>query len=350
MGLMIFKKNILVFLLLVTASSFFSSCEQKQNLVVQNLLSLDSIKQPSDSLVKTPTPTTSSPVTEKANPIESIKVEPSVISLLPNQEETIKKIIFVRSDKTVSELNSIELIDEITSGDPSVATVTPKGVVKGIKAGVSPITLKLGNITQTLIVTVKAVPSPTPIPTQTAYKSLNVNKDYYLLKPFDTSQVILSATQEDGELNILIEATKADWNSTHTNVASVSKTGLITAWGIGSTKIKVTFGNLSKEFTVTVTSKSIDVPDNSTFIALGLDKDKYDLKPTQVVQTSLYVTLPNNDVAQVSNEKAEWATFNPSIASITPTGLITANSVGTTSMTVKYGGLSKTFLVTVTAP
>ena len=157
-------------------------------------------------------------------------------------------------------------------------------------------------------------------------------------------------TLENSDLPVLIDAEKAEWSTSDANVARISKTGLITAGGLGSTKIKVTFGSLSKEFTVTVSSQKTNIPDNSKFIALGLDKDKYDLKPTESIQTSLFVTLPNNEIAQVSNEKAEWSTFNPSIASISATGLIMANSVGSTSMTVKYAGLSKTFLVTVTAP
>lgn len=52
-----------------------------------------------------------------------------------------------------------------TSSNKSVATVTSKGLVKGIKAGKATITAKANGLTKTCVVTVKAVPTPTNKPT-----------------------------------------------------------------------------------------------------------------------------------------------------------------------------------------
>jgi hypothetical protein len=256
-------KHILVPFLLM-AFAFLAACEQKQNIVIQNLT-------PADLASKTQPNTSPSAEPTANNPMKATPSTP------PNQEEA----------------------------KPPVSQSNP-------------------------------------------YKSLSVDKNYYLVKPFDTAQVILSAELADESTAVPIAGTKAEWTAPDPAIARISNTGLITAWSVGTTIMTVKLGELSKEFTVTVSNSAGSVPENSSYIALGLDKNKYELKASTSLQVSLFATLPNSDVAQINSSKAEWSSLDSAIASISASGLITGQSAGTTSMTVKFGGLSKTFLVTVT--
>lgn len=72
------------------------------------------------------------------------------------------------------------------------------------------------------------------------------------------------------------------------------------------------------------------------------------LEVGQTRQLALRVTL--SDGSELSNSKiVAWASQNQAIAQVSATGLVTAVSVGSTTITGSYNGLSATATVTVTA-
>jgi len=237
-----------------------------------------------------PSPNSSSSVaaipSDAATPVKILQAQPSVITVAPGQEKPIEMVVLVLENNSVSVLKKLDLL-EITAGDSSVATVSKDGVIKGIKEGVTPVTLKLGNITQTLVVTVSgtaAAPTPTPAPATTAtpapaasptptptptatptpaspYKELGVDQTNYNLKTLETKLVtltiILNEIDPDTGTNksgFLSDQTKAEWSSSNSAVANISASGLITANSVGTATMTVKYGGLTKTFTVTVTA------------------------------------------------------------------------------------------------
>lgn len=216
---------------------------------------------------------------DAAIPVKTMQAQPAVITVAPGQEKPIEMVVLVLENNSVSVLKKFDLL-EITAGDSSVASVSKEGVIKGLKEGVTPVSLKLGNITQTLVVTVSgtavaspsptpatsstpapaatATPVPTPTPTATpdltAYKSLGVDKENYPLKTFETVQVFLTVTLQSDDVALVNDRTKAEWSSSNTSIASISGSGLISANSVGTATITVKFGGLTKTFTVTVTA------------------------------------------------------------------------------------------------
>jgi hypothetical protein len=233
-----------------------------------------------------PTPAAGSIPSTATTMVKAMQAQPSVITLAAGQQKSIETVILVLENNSVSVLNKFDLL-EISSGDPSVATVSKEGVITALKDGVTPISLKLGNINQTLVVTVSAtaptatatptptatatpVPAatatPTPEPTATAtpaspYKELGVDQATYTLKALESKLVTLTITlneiDPDTGLNksgFLSDQTKATWTSSNTAVASISASGLISANSVGTTTMTVTYQGLTKTFTVTVTA------------------------------------------------------------------------------------------------
>ncbi len=215
---------------------------------------------------------------DAAIPVKTMQAQPAVITVAPGQEKPIELVVLVLENNSVSVLKKFDLL-EITASDSSVASVSKEGVVKGLKEGVTPVNLKLGNITQTLVVTVSgtaatatptpapsstpapaatATPVPTPTPTATpdlsAYKSLGVDKENYPLKTFETAQVFLTVTLQSDDVALVNDRTKAEWTSSNTSIASISGSGLISANSVGTATMTVKFGGLTKTFTVTVTA------------------------------------------------------------------------------------------------
>ena len=123
------------------------------------------------------------------------------------------------------------------------------------------------------------------------------------------------------------------WSSTASPVVTVnSSTGLLTAVSAGTAVVAVNLGAYSDYFTVTVNSgiKITNKPAGNQMPANG----------TQALGCSLL---------GITGTPA-WTSSAPSIATVDPvTGLLTAISNGTTTITVTLGGNTDSFVLTVTS-
>jgi len=236
----------------------------------------------SPSASSTPTAITSADTIK----VKTLLAQPSVLTLAPGQNKQLETVVLVQEDNSVAVLKKLELL-EMSSGDSSIATISKEGVVTALKEGITPLTLKLGGITQTLIVTVSGsaptptaaptaapIATPTPVPTATPtpvptatptpaspYKELGVDKAVYDLKTLETASVtltiILNEIDPDTGTNksgFLTDKTKATWTSSNTAIASISATGIISANSVGTATMTVSYGGLTKTFTVNVTA------------------------------------------------------------------------------------------------
>ena len=121
----------------------------------------------------------------------------------------------------------------------------------------------------------------------------------------------------------LTENQKVSYKSDDTEIASVSKKGVITAKGIGSATITVTVKDSSAGSStiltcdVTVGPPAISIKLTLTELTLELDK-----------KTSLKARLKPNTTAEI----AAYDSLDPETATVSATGKVTAKAVGTTTI------------------
>ena len=191
----------------------------------------------------------------KAGVVKGIKVGKTTVTITTSNKKTRKVTIVVKQGttglttaktaytvvvgKTVSigakktPAGSADAI-KYTSANKAVATVTSTGVIKGIKAGKTTITVKSG--TKSKVVTVTVKPKTTAITTlKTAY-TVGVKKT-----------VSLGAKK--------VPATSGEaitYTSSNTAVAKVSTAGVVTGVKKGKATITIKSGAVTKKVTVTV--------------------------------------------------------------------------------------------------
>ncbi|PKM95149.1 MAG: hypothetical protein CVU84_07450 [Firmicutes bacterium HGW-Firmicutes-1] len=121
-----------------------------------------------------------------------------------------------------------------SSSDPSIATVLSNGEIKGISKGKVIISIKAGDVTKEIEITVKA-----------STKKIELNSTYLVLKKGDTIKLNAKAMPMDAEQEITYRAVDA-------SIADVTPEGKIIAEDVGNTFIIVSNGDISKAVTVIV--------------------------------------------------------------------------------------------------
>jgi len=157
-----------------------------------------------------------------------------------------------------------------------------------------------------------------------------------------------SLTLEIGKIETLIAMVLPDnatnkevsWLSDNLAVASVTNNGLVTAHSIGTATITVTTldGNKTASCTVEV-CENVEPP--VAVIGVTLDKVSLTLE-VEETETLIATVLPND----ATNKEVSWTSSNPAVATVT-NGLITALSVGITSITVTTLDGNKTAICNV---
>jgi len=134
------------------------------------------------------------------------------------------------------------------------------------------------------------------------------------------------------------------WSSLSTTVATISNApdsnGLATSVGAGLTTITASLAGVSGSTDLTVTSatlESIQVTSPDSSVPLKLTE--------QFSATGIYSDGSFEDLTQ----QATWISSNAEVAAISNAGLATPVSVGTTTITAWFGGISGSSTLTVTS-
>ncbi len=227
---------------------------------------------------------------------------------------------------TISPSNATNKSVSWTSNNTSVATVSSSGVVTAKKAGSATITVKTndGNKTATCTVTVKAKTIPvTSVSLGSTSLTLTEGQSWQMSATVSPS----NATNKN-----------VTWASSNTAVATVSSKGSITAIAPGSATIKAQVGDVSATCDVVVISATVAVT--------GISINQPTLSMTVGESQTLSATVsPSN----ATNMAVNWTSSNSSVASVSQNGLVTANNVGTATITAKTydGGFTAQCVVTV---
>lgn len=144
----------------------------------------------------------------------------------------------------------------------------------------------------------------------------------------------------------------AEWSSKDPSIAEVDAFGTVRAVKNGSVVITATAAS-GKKATVTVnvfTTSSVEFTnadintDGSVTATMLLDKKT--LKATR----TFAVSIKNQNNTEVTGVDCNWTSSDPSVATVSSAGVVTAVNVGTTDITVSSGTKSQTCTVTVFAP
>ena len=191
-----------------------------------------------------------------------------------------------------------------SSSNVSVASVSSSGKVTAKGSGTAKITAKAGSATAVCTVTVRKAPESVKLGNSKVTMTEGAAK---------TLKATLSPSGS---------RTSLTWKSSNTKVAEVSDSGRVTAKAKGTATITVTTGN-GKKATCKVTvkapsPKSIKLASKTLKLEIGGKK------------RLTYTFSPEN-----AQGKVTWKSSKPSVASVNSKGLITAKSVGKTTITAR---------------
>lgn len=201
------------------------------------------------------------------------------------------------------------------SSKTTVAKVTSKGVIRGVKKGKAKITCTVGGET-VAVYAIQVVPAPGKVTLSESSLTLGVKQS-----------VTLTPSIPDGT------HASFTWSSKDATVAAVSKAGQITGKKAGTTTVTVKTQN-GKQARVKVTVKK--APRKVT-----LNKITASLTVKETLK--LKATLPNNTYSPIT-----WSTSDKNIARVSATGKVTAVGVGTATITAEtYNGRTAACVVNV---
>lgn len=131
------------------------------------------------------------------------------------------------------------------------------------------------------------------------------------------------------------------WQSASPSVASVDASGMIAAVAPGTVVITASSEGVSAQTTLTV----IAVP-AVPVASVSVTPPTSSLQPGATVQLIAVTRDGSNNV--LTGRVVTWTTGSPAIASVTPSGLVTANGAGTTSITASSEGKTASASISVT--
>ncbi|MBQ6347771.1 MAG: Ig-like domain-containing protein [Clostridia bacterium] len=201
------------------------------------------------------------------------------------------------------------------SSKATVAKVTSKGVIKGVKKGRAKITCTVGGKTAA-VYTVRVLPAPGKVTLSAETLTLGV-KQSATLAPSIPAGTHASFT----------------WSSKDATIAAVSQAGKITGKKAGTTTVTVKTHN-GRKASVKVTVKK--APRKVT-----LDRRTASLNVKDTLR--LKATLPSGTYSPIT-----WSSSDKKIARVSAAGKVTAVAVGTATITAAtYNGRTAACVVTV---
>jgi len=258
-----------------------------------------------------------------AVPVAAVVVSPSSASFTPGQT-----LQFGASPQDSSGASLTGRVVTWGSGNTAVATVNGTGVVTGVANGSATITATSEGRSGTAAVTVTQTAAPVA--------SVSVTPASPSVAIGQTVQLVATPRDAGGTA---LAGRVVTWTSSNPAVALVGGSGLVTGVAAGSTTITATSEGKSGAATVTVTQPvaSVTVAPASASVTAG-----------QTVQ--LTATPRDASGNALTGRLVMWGSNNPSVATVSGTGMVTAVTGGTALITATSEGKSGSSTVTVPPP
>ena len=261
-------------------------------------------------------------VTVSSVPVASVSVAPGSDEVVVTQTLQLSA---VARDASGAPLTG-RVVSWSTS-DASKATVSSTGVVTGVATGAATITASVEGKSGTSSITVKPKPVGAVIlsPAQTSVET------------GQTTQRTAQVTDDQGNLLTGRPITYATQNPA---VATVSNSGLVTAVGVGATKISASSEGKTGSADITVTPvpvATVEVSPGSSNLIVGQT-----VTLAAVAKSASGAVLPNRPVV--------WISGAPTIASVSAGGVVTALASGSAVVLASVEGKTGSAVVNVRVP
>jgi uncharacterized protein YjdB len=215
------------------------------------------------------------------------------------------------------------------SSDEAVAKVSATGLVTGVAAGSATITATSEGKSGSSAVTVTS--PPTPVAT------VQVSPSVTSVVEGRTIQLVATLKDANG---IVLSGRAVTWSSGNGAVATVNGNGLVTAVGAGSVTIIATSEGKSGSSAVTVTRAAVATVEVTPATAAV----------EVAAKVQLTATPKDIDGNPLSGRAVTWTSSQVAVAGVKPSGLVTALSEGSATITATSEGTSGTAAITVTPP
>jgi len=219
-----------------------------------------------------------------------------------------------------------------SSSDTGKISVSATGLATAIAAGMSTITVKLGDITGTTTLTVTAATL-----TSVAVTPFTATIGQGLTKQFTATGTFSDGTTQDVTAD-------AAWTSSTIATATIDAAGLATAVAGGNSTITATLSEKSGTATLTVSGATLDtieITTNATTLPAG-----------STTQLSALAKFSDNTTQDVTKQ-ATWSSSSTASVNVSDAvatrGLATAVAQGTATITATLGAKSGTVNLNVTA-
>ncbi|MEZ4456879.1 MAG: Ig-like domain-containing protein [Gemmatimonadales bacterium] len=252
-------------------------------------------------------------------PVASVSVSPTSATVAIAETKTFAATL---KDSTGAVLTGRSVT--WASGSPAVATVSTGGVVTGVSAGATGITASAESKVGTASVTVTAVPVATVVVAPAA-ASISVGQT----QP-------LTATAKDSTGTTLTGRT-VTWTTSNGGVATVASSGLVTSVSAGSATITATVEGVAGTSAITVVPPpvaTVSVTPASASLSIG-----------QTV--GLTATPKDSAGTPLTGRSISWSSNQPSVATVSSGGLVTAVASGAATVAATVEGQSGSSAVTV---
>ena len=218
-----------------------------------------------------------------------------------------------------------------TTSNSNVATVSQSGAVTTVGAGTAAIIATSGTAGGSATITVTAAPPVVAtVAVSLGTSSLTVG-----------GTTTATATVRDAS-GATISGQTVTWTSSDPNVASVSATGAVTARAAGSATITATAGGQSGSASLTVTVP----PPVVTTVSVTLGASSVTVGQT----TNATAVVRDAQGQPMTGQTVTWTSSNGAVASVSPSGVVTALGAGSTSITATAAGKSGSATLAVTVP
>ena len=259
--------------------------------------------------------------------ISQIQITPTSLTLAKGLTNKLTAIATLSDQSTQDVSSQVAWL----SSNTSIATISTQGLVKAMATGSTTLSASLLGVTKSLSLTVTNA--------TLNQGGLTIANPPLTLAAGLTAQLAATGSYSDGTT---VDVTASvSWVSSDPAVATVSLTGLVTAVGAGTATITGTLDGQTVTLMVTVTSATLNpnglsITTPPLTLAAGLT--------AQLAANGSYDDGSNLDVtASVS-----WTSSAPAVATVSPSGLVTAVAPGSATITGSLNGETATLAVTVT--
>ena len=239
-----------------------------------------------------------------------LEISPAVLTMVVGSNATLTARVYGAGDNLLPTARV-----HWSSQDPGVVTITQDGVATAVATGTAQIAASAGGQSRTIAVTVSQQPialiriSP-PAGNVAVGGTLTLQGE-----ALDGTGAVLP--------NRLLE-----WTSSAPDIATVNATGVVTGVSVGQATISATGEGKSGTALITVLPTPIATisiePDGATLPAGA---------------TRLFVATPRDASGQpLTGRTLEWRSSNDAVATVSSSGLLTAISPGTVTITVSAPG------------